>query len=268
MKATQEYYFPFGEKLKKVQQADKVPKKAFVLGVYASAVHARWIDKTGMQKVAALAVASEPSIFWVGDNAEEIISGIKIPAELGSLTVPTNKGMNGPSGKALDELYLKPLGLSRDDTWLCDLLPESRVNERQKNVIEKFYNQSLNDGYDLKPASIPDFKKSELNSPERRLEILQELETSQANTIILLGDLPIYWFLRFYSYHKFSKLSDFIKADSDYGQPQELKINGKSYHVIPFCHPRQAAGLGTFNVRWSKLHKEWLKKISDSRLKE
>ena len=36
--------FPFGQPLKPVQQLNRSPKKAFVLGVYASAVHARWID--------------------------------------------------------------------------------------------------------------------------------------------------------------------------------------------------------------------------------
>ena len=36
------YYFPFGEELKPLKQQDRKPKKVFVLGVYASAVHARW----------------------------------------------------------------------------------------------------------------------------------------------------------------------------------------------------------------------------------
>ena len=36
------YYFPFGEELKPLRQQDRTPKKVFVLGVYASAVHARW----------------------------------------------------------------------------------------------------------------------------------------------------------------------------------------------------------------------------------
>lgn len=35
------FVFPFGSQLKKVEQADKSPKKVFVLGVYASAVHAK-----------------------------------------------------------------------------------------------------------------------------------------------------------------------------------------------------------------------------------
>ena len=34
--------FPFGELVRVVQQQDCRPKKAFVLGVYASAVHACW----------------------------------------------------------------------------------------------------------------------------------------------------------------------------------------------------------------------------------
>jgi hypothetical protein len=45
--------FPFGQQLHPVVQTDSTPKKAFVLGVYASAVHARWPDDSGKQKVAA-----------------------------------------------------------------------------------------------------------------------------------------------------------------------------------------------------------------------
>ena len=54
------YIFPFGSVLKKVEQQDKSPKKVFVLGVYASAVHAKWIGADGTVNVQALAVASEP----------------------------------------------------------------------------------------------------------------------------------------------------------------------------------------------------------------
>ena len=94
------YTFPFGKQLTKVEQKDKTPKKAFVLGVYASAVHAKWIDKNGKQKVLALAIASEPEIFWTGSNAEQIIASINIPSELGKLTT-TNKNLNGPSGRVI-----------------------------------------------------------------------------------------------------------------------------------------------------------------------
>lgn len=253
-----DYYFPFGKKLEKVQQKDRTPKKAFVLGVYASAVHARWVDKNRKQKVAALAVASEPEIFWRGDTPESIISKIKVPEQLGKLIVPTDKRLNGPSGRALDDYFLKPLGLTRETVWLCDLLPESRVNEKQKSALKKFYTPEIVKEYGLTPASVPDFNEKELDSPLRRQEILGELEASQAETLILLGDLPINWFLRFHD-KRFTKLSKFGDSPDTYGHGHEITINGKKYNVIPLCHPRQAGRLGSANAKWGKLHDEWVK---------
>ena len=42
------YLFPFGQKLHPLVQEDRTPKKVFVLGVYASAVHARWKNKENL----------------------------------------------------------------------------------------------------------------------------------------------------------------------------------------------------------------------------
>lgn len=252
------YYFPFGQELKKVEQKDRNLKKAFMLGVYASAVHAQWIDENGRQKVAALAVASEPNIFWTGKNAKQIISEIKIPESLGKLTVPQNINLNGPSGRALDNFFLTPLGLYRSSTWLCDLLPESRVNKMQRKALDKHYTSEIIERFKLKPANIPDFDKAELSSKMRQEEILEELEKSQADTLILLGDLPIYWFLRFHT-KRYSRLSQFGETRDTYGNEHEIKINNKIYNVIPLCHPRQADRLGSSNAKWGKLHDEWLK---------
>jgi len=256
---TERYFFPFGQELRKVEQNDKSPKKAFVLGVYASAVHARWVDKNGKQVVSALAVASEPEIFWRGDHAETIISGISIPDELGTLTMPKDSRLNGPSGRALDEKFLKPLGLSRDDVWLCDLLPYSRVNENQKRAIDNNYKQDLIRKFKLTPATIPLFDKKELNSSLRLAEILHELEDSKADTLILLGDLPIYWFLRYFD-KRYTRLAQFCKTPDTYGKANPIRINGKLYNVIPLCHPRQADRLGSSNSKWGLLHDQWIRK--------
>jgi hypothetical protein len=56
--------FPFGSRIEKVIQTDKSPKKAFVLGVYAGAVHAKWVDKYGKVIINPIGIASEPEIFW------------------------------------------------------------------------------------------------------------------------------------------------------------------------------------------------------------
>ncbi len=51
--------FPFGEPLRPVVQLDRGPKDVLVLGVYSSAVHARWIGPDGKTRVRALAVGNE-----------------------------------------------------------------------------------------------------------------------------------------------------------------------------------------------------------------
>ena len=251
--------FPFGQPLLKVQQKDTTSDKSvFVLGVYASAVHAKWLNPDGSVKVQALAVASEPDIFWRGDNAKDIIAGIDVPKELGSL-VPANENLNGPSGRALDELFLKPLGLTRDKAWLCDLLPESRVNVNQKKAVEIYNNLVRTSGRNLPIANIPEFDEDEIkkNAAQRKDEILKELEASGASTIILLGDLPVRWFLHFFD--KRTKLSQFGDTSDSYGHSHESFINGKFYNVIPLCHPRNAARLGAYSEKWANLHDGWIK---------
>ena len=253
-------YFPFGQKLTKVQQSETTSnKEVFVLGVYASAVHAKWLDKDGKIKVQALAVASEPEIFWTGEGVEKIIRDIHIPEELGSL-VPANKNLNGPSGIALDELFLKPLGYSREQAWLCDLLPESRVNPNQQKAVKMYNDIAIK--YGLPLSTIPEFREDEIkeNAVQRHLEILNELENSGAKTIILLGDLPIRWFLHFFD--KRVKLSQFGNSQETYGQLHDIVINNKTYSVIPLCHPRNAARLGAFSKTWAELHDEWRKSIT------
>jgi uracil-DNA glycosylase len=251
-------YFPFGQELKRVQQSDRTPKKIFVLGVYASAVHARWVGADGREKIKAFAVASEPCIFWKGEKAEQIIATITIPNQLGKLTIPTDKKLNGPSGIALDELFLRPLGFEREDSWLCDLLPESRINPQQRKAINKHYNAEIFNKFNLTAATIPDFDEGELErqSATRQIEILEELVASKAETLILLGDIPIYWFLRFH-HKRYSKLSQFGETRETYGKPHELRINDRSYNVVPLCHPRNAARLGTYGAKWASLHDMW-----------
>ncbi len=130
--------FPFGKPIENVEQKDKGPKKVFVLGVYASAVHATWYSPNGKKRVNALGVMSEPEIFWRGENAAELISTIDLPPEFGFL-MPTPSKFNGASGRSLDDMFLYPLGLTRSKVWLCDLLPRSRMNDGQEKAIKREY---------------------------------------------------------------------------------------------------------------------------------
>lgn len=250
-------YFPFGQPLKRVKQQDRSPKKVFVIGVYASAVHADWYSAEGKRLCQALAVASEPEIFWKGENAADIISKINIPPEAGCLK-PAEEKYNGPSGKVLDELYLAPLGFSRSDVWLCDLVPHSYMDDGQKKAINKEYNP-IRKKYDLQIASIPERPRNISIDANRLTEIVTELEASQAEIIILLGDDPIKCFLSKASDCKNIKLSDFGRDTKTYGLEHSIHINGKPYTVIPLAHVRQGGGLGKNNPEWELLHNNWVK---------
>lgn len=135
--------------------------------------------KDGQIICQALAVASEPCIFWDGNEkkAKEIINQIVISPELGYLE-PAGKQLNGPSAKVLDEHILAPLGYTRADAWLCDCLPETRINPSQARVIKERHNPLI-EKYGLNPVTIPT-RPTAFCDHKRAEEITAELIESQA----------------------------------------------------------------------------------------
>lgn len=252
------YIFPFGQVLHKVEQKDKMPKALFVLGVYASAVHAKWIGASGKILVNALAVASEPYIFWKGEDAQDIINKISFPEKLGRLELP-NSAFNGPSGNTLDKSYLLPLGYSRTSSWLSDLIPETRLNTGQFKAIKEKYNRYKHE-FNLPEVTIPPVPSPFKIEDRRRLEILKEIEQCQPKIIILLGDQPIKHFLNYFIENpRYKKLSDFGENESNYGNIHDFVINDKQYRILPLVHPRQAGGLSSHSNKWKSLHEYWKK---------
>lgn len=249
-----EYLFPFGQKVCSLVQDDKTPKKVFVLGVYASAVHAKWI-KNGQTICQAIAVSSEPRIFWDGnpDEAKEIIQRVEIPGELGTL-LPASKQLNGPSAKVLDEHILAPLGFSRQDVWLCDCLPETRLNPNQLKVIEERYNPLIED-YGLNKVTIPT-RPSVFCDDRRASEITAELMQSTAELLVLLGDIPIRQYLKRVAEIPYSTLQEYVELYG-YGVETDVIINGRTIKVLPLAHPRQIGALGLHVEKWNKAHSLW-----------
>lgn len=248
------YRFSFGQPLHKVEQRDRTPKRYFVLGVYASAVHAQWVTSQGEVVVRALAVASEPEIFWRGDGAAQILDRIEIPVEVGRLT-PPGASMNGPSGRSLDSLYLAPLSVHRSETWLCDLLPESRLNAGQKRAIDTHYQPWVSKGV-VDQATVPSVPRH-FADDIRRKEIMDEIRLSQASTLVTLGDVPLREFVAPLAGMP-ARLSDFGRTPDTYGHSHEVTLDRLEVSLIPLVHPRQASGLGRSSSQWGLLHKEWI----------
>ena len=250
------FYFPFGEQLQPLRQEDKSPKKVFVLGVYASAVHARW-KKDGKVICQALAVASEPCIFWDGnpEDAKRIIASVAMPKELGILE-PASRQLNGPSAKVLDDNILAPLGYTRKDAWLCDCLPETRINPSQAKAIREKYNPLI-EQYGLNPVTIPE-RPSYFCDQKRSEEITDELMQSKAELLVLLGDIPIAQYLKKVADVPYSTLGEYVDLYG-YGNPTETIICEKNIKVLPLAHPRQIGALGAHSERWNLAHREWEK---------
>lgn len=252
----QVHRFPFGAPLLALRQEPLREARAFVLGVYASAVHARWLNPDGSTRVAALAVASEPYIFWRGEGHEEIIESVTIPAEAGRL-VPPGGGMNGPSGVALDELYLEPLGLIRQSAWLCDLLPQSRMNSGQEAAVRERYNP-LAHVLGLPTASVPPVP-SRFATEARVEEIVEEFLSSGAETLITLGDLPLKEFVAPLRLCDKTSIASFGAELGQYGQRHSFSLRGRRFHLLPLVHPRQAARLGAHSPELAVAHAEWVR---------
>ena len=249
--------FPFGGPIRRVTQADHSPKRVFVLGVYASAVHAHWCNPQGKQVVKALAVASEPYIFWRGEGAEEILSNIDVPSAVGYLK-PAQHDLNGPSGRSIDEDYLKAMGMLRADVWLCDLVPHSCMNPGQAKAVEREY-EPLVEKFTLPPVQWPAVPRKLANAA-RRQEIAEELRSSAAEVVITLGDLPLKWFTSAYGSER--SLRAYGETQRTYGRLHDLAFNGKKLKLLPLVHPRQAAGLSGHSAKWNNLHKDWKRDIA------
>lgn len=259
------YHFPFGEPVRPVRQTPIANAKVFVLGVYASAVHARWIGPDGGQVVAALAVASEPEIFWRGEGAEEIVGRITVPLRAGRL-IAAAQGSNGPSGRALDELYLAPLGVDRGEAWLCDLLPESRANPAQRERIERLYDPLVRTGV-VPAATIPPAPTgaSQIVDAARVSEIADEFERSGAEVLVTLGDHPLKEFVRAWPSGRelcpTGRLSSLVGGGNAYGMRRSMKIRDRKADLIALAHPRQAAGLGSYSQVWKDRHNGWIRSL-------
>ena len=68
-------------------------------------------------------------------------------------------------------------------------------------------------------------------------KIADELMQSQAELLVLLGDIPIEQFLRSVSDVPYSSLQEYVDLYG-YGNPADVAIRGRQIKVLPLAHPR------------------------------
>lgn len=161
----------------------------------------------------------------------------------------------------MDFEVLWPLGCKREDAWFCYVMPYPTLNPGKIGLIKANYT-AVAESYNLPECSIPIFNPAEFRKQSRLKEILIELKQSQADTIVLLGDIPIKHFLSHFS--EFKSLKDFEKGLDNfgrlihYGKKQKIEIAGKLYNVIPLIDPEHYSTTG--NTSQKDCHIYWMGK--------
>ena len=95
-------------------------------------------------------------------------------------------------------------------------------------------------------------------SGKRCKEILAELKESQAELLVLLGDIPIKQFLNRVAKVDYASLQEYVDIFG-YGNHSSVTIDGCTIRVLPLAHPRQIGALGSHSEKWNVAHLKWEK---------
>ena len=245
--------YPFGEPLGLVQWPATAARNVFVLGVYPSAFHASWHSPQGRMISPALSVADEPEPFWDGSGNEAVLNRVakRVPSEAGSLRDAGEN--NGRAGRTLNDAYLAPLGLTRDDVWIADLQNYYLASAGQVRRIEESYEPLVETGLVPPATIIPRASRPTLGQLAHDRDPPLEVEWGEADAtwLITLGDEPV----------KVLGLEDL--RNGEYGHPRRATVFGRDVNHLALVHTRQAGKHGSHSPQWHRRHHEWIQQLRD-----
>ena len=252
-----------------------------MLGVYPSALHIRWKlpawaqPDVGRKVVGALAVADEPTVFWNGGNATELVeqwrerSGFvegDQPGEYGHVS-PAG---NGTSGASVEASVLTPLRIAPESTWFSDCVDRFFVkagDKQQGGVMSSTYDRFVqlvaSVGHDrprsrrLLSASLPERPTASdlvrLAVAEHRDRLRHELIESRAPLLVSLGE-EARRTVQLIVDEAAGPPTTTLAADtatSSYGQPGTIVIDGRTTSWLALVHP------GNRSERWVAIRTRW-----------
>ncbi len=196
--------YPFGLPVNAVHPTATGRRRFFVLGAYPSAFHVRWTPppRLDLGTVQALAVDDEPEPFWNGTDEAVLLQGwlsrVQAAAECGQFTGAGP--FNGSSGRHLDRQYLTPLGATRDDVWITDVVNRHFVSTGGAAAIASRYGLAA-DALGLPPARLPARPPAEgliaLAVSKHLDRLVGDLAEAEPDHVLTLGNeaLTVFWAL-------------------------------------------------------------------------
>jgi hypothetical protein len=248
--------FPFGRPLESSKPGAKGPRRLFLLGAYPSALHIRWTPPPGHgRRVQALAVDNEPEPFWDGADQEERVAewrqAVGWGAHLGQAAGPG--GLNGSTGRAIDDDVLTPLGVARTDAWLTDCLDTYHLSVGMAEAIREVYDplaQSLGlPGEDL--PGHPGTEEIVRRAQRDRLDA--ELEEAAPRIVVTLGQAALEVFRELVGR---AEGPERLSSTEEYGQPVAVTTAAGPAVWYPLVHPGQR------NLEWRDAHKRWVRAMA------
>lgn len=279
--------FPFGRPAH--PQGPRRPRreaKAFVLGVYPSALHVRWtypawyVPDAGMENgeneerhVSALAVADEPVVFWDGQDPHEhecVAQWMRLvefregdgPGEWGQVA-PAG---NGTSGRPVISDVLEPLGLDTPDVWFTDIVNtyfvKGPVQERtQLRAMKRKYEPFALAAHGLASATIPERPSPpdlvHLAIHEHRERLRAQFVEAAAPLLVTLGEEARQTVIAIADeVHGTPQVplvaSRFAADPTLYGKRGKVRIDGTTVDWYALVHPGQR------KPAWNELRAVWL----------
>lgn len=249
--------FPFGRPAaRRPPRRPDGPAELFVLGVYPSALHVRWVLPDGSDTVGALAVDDEPVVFWDGAGTDTLIAdwqnNVEWRPEWGTVGAA---GGNGSSGRRVHQHVLTPLGVEPERAYFTDCLPAYFVKTgpgSQGERIRAVYDTSAaTTGGALAPADLPPRPSTrELVARtvnEERGTLLAQLAEAGAPAIVTLGQEAA---------DVFAALTDtpplVLNTGPAYGHPATVRADGRQLEWIALTHP------GNRTPAWADRHRRWV----------
>lgn len=161
-------------------------------------------------------------IMFVGENPSWAV-GQDVPFADGTI-----------SGQALEQHYLKPLGLSRNQVWITD-------------IIKCRYPKHI---YGAKPKYVADIQN--VAEPCSNLWLTKEIQLAQPYVVATLSDAEVYQRLR--RAFRLNIPADFSEA---VGHPHEVVLGEHKTTLFPMIHPDVSRPVGVGDNSKKKAREKW-----------
>lgn len=271
--------YPFGQP--STRRGPRRPSelcRAFVLGVYPSAVHVRWTlprwySEDQRVVVGSLAIDDEPEVFWDGGDAADRVSRWETTVGFRGGDADGEHGQvrpagNGTSGESVRDRILVPLGLAPHEVWFTDAVdrffvkragPRAR-GRQQGDVIEQVYNPfAQRAGLPLAdlPARPAPAALVRIAVEEHRDRLRSELLDSKTPLVITLGEEARQVMLGIAAKCSGPPTSslDGVRLAGEpgsYGARGEASVSDHTLEWMALVHPGQRSS------GWRSIHDGWI----------